>query len=166
MPTKETVEARRRQVWEMILRGISESVTAKTLGVHRNTVVNDVRMMRVQHRSQVSDADVQEEVGDITAKFDYIFQTAMAEFSTARRPGTRGMLLEKALSALQSKAKFLVEVGTLPKAAQEITGKLLVDGMDISKMSLEALKSLRNRMAQNLNTMGLLPKNRLPADDN
>lgn len=55
--SKEQIADRRKTVWEMIVRGIPQVVIAKTLNVHRNTVMNDVRELRKQHRDEVKDTD-------------------------------------------------------------------------------------------------------------
>jgi hypothetical protein len=150
MPTTEAIEERRRQVWEMILKGVPETVISKAFGVHRNTIINDVRVLRRRHRGQVSDADVKEEVGDAVAKFDFIFTQALSDYGTAEKDNLKAQYLEKALNALREKVKFMVEVGVLPKSAQEITGELKVQGVDISKMSVEELKTMRTRVLEQL----------------
>jgi hypothetical protein len=118
--------------------------------VHRNTVVNDIRVLRQRHRKLVTDADVDTEIGDAVAKFDSLFQLAIQEYGTATLAGQKAHFLGQAVSTLRAKMGFLVEVGVLPKAAQEITGKLLIEGVDVNKASLEELMSLRNRLAQRI----------------
>jgi len=148
------VEARRAQVWDLLMRGVSQAVIAKTLNVHRNTIMVDVRYLREKHGTDVQDSDVHMELGDAIAKFDEIFRYAMGEYSTADKPTHRAAFLEKALMAMKSKVQLLVETGVLPKAANEITGKLVIEGVDISKASLQELKTLRNRMVSQLSASG------------
>ena len=143
----------------MIVRGIPQHVISKTLGVHRNTVCNDVQYLTERHRKEISDIDVQRSLGDSVAKFDEIFKYAMQEFSNAEHPKERAAFLEKALSAMEKKTKLLVDTGVLPKAAQEITGKMIVEGVDLTKASLEELRVLRNRMVSQLQQFA--PENRL-----
>ena len=140
------IEERRRKIWDMILRGLPETVIANTLGVHRNTVVNDVRVLRDQHRREVREADVYTEIGDAAKKFDDVFKMALQEYSVTTKESAKGQFLEKAISALTAKVKLLVDVGVLPRAAQEITGKMVVEGVDVKGASLEEIKGLREQL--------------------
>ena len=150
--SQEVIAERRDTVWEMLVRGVPQVVIAKTLNVHRNTIANDVRELRRTHREDVADNDVHDTLGDAVAKFDEIFKYAMQEYSTVEKPREKAQFLEKALSAMDKKTRLLVETGILPKAAQEITGKMIVEGVDITKASLQELRTLQNRMMGQLQT--------------
>jgi hypothetical protein len=143
----------------MVVRGIPQHVISKTLGVHRNTVCNDVRYLIDRHRKEISDINVHETLGDAAAKFDEIFKYAMQEYSNSNGPRERAAFLEKALSAMDKKTKLLVDTGVLPKAAQEITGKMVIGGLDMSRASLEELRTLRSRMVSQLEQTS--PENRI-----
>ena len=151
---REDIADRRAKVWEMIVRGVNQQAISAALNVHRNTVSNDVKELRKQHRQVVKDADVHDEIGDTVAKYDEIFKYAMIEYSTADKETHKAQFLDKAMSALQKKVSLLVETGVLPKAAQEITGKMIIQGVDVSKASLEELKVLRGRMISQLDQSG------------
>jgi hypothetical protein len=154
MIAKEVTEARREQVWQLvILRGVSESVVAKHFGVHRNTICNDIAVLPAQNRNKVRDTDILEEIGEHTKKFDDMYQKAMVDYATAETSAAKASFYQNALSALDKKWRFLAEVGILPKAAQEITGKLMVEGADINTMSLESLRGLREQVLEKLTTM-------------
>jgi len=144
--SREEVEERRSAVWEMLVRGVSQTIIAKTMNVHRNTIFNDVKELRRIHRHGVKDNDVHETLGDAVAKFDEIFKYAMQEYSTAEKSREKAQFLEKAIAAMDKKTRLLVETGVLPKAAQEITGKMIVEGVDITKASLQELRTLQGRM--------------------
>jgi len=148
--SKEQISDRRKTVWEMLVRGIPQVVIAKTLNVHRNTITNDVRELRKQHREEVKDTDVHETLGDAVAKFDEIFTYAMQEYSVADKAREKSQFLEKAIAAMDKKCRLLVETGVLPKAAQEITGKMIVEGVDVTKASLQELRTLKGRMMSQL----------------
>lgn len=159
--SKEEIAQRRATVWEMLVRGIPQVVIAKTLNVHRNTITNDVRELRKQHREDVKDTDVHETLGDAVAKFDEIFKYAMQEYSTAEKPREKSQFLEKAIAAMDKKARLLVETGVLPKAAQEITGKMIVEGVDVTKASLQELRALQSRMMGQLKSLSAPGANRI-----
>lgn len=146
-------EERRAQVWEMLVRGVSQKVIADTLSVHRNTVANDIRVLRAKHRKEVTDIDTKAELGDAVKKFDEIFKYAMSEYSLSNKEQQRATFLEKAMMALTKKVGLLVDTGVLPKAANEITGKLTIEGIDVTRASLEELKTLRGRMANQLQVL-------------
>ena len=150
---KAQLEERRAKVWELLVRGVSQTTIAEMLGVHRNTVANDVKELRKNHREDVKDADVHDELGDTVAKYDEIFKYAMAEYSTADKPRERAQFMDKALAALDKKTRLMVETGVLPKAAQEITGKMVIEGVEITKASLEELRGLKSRMLNRLSSL-------------
>lgn len=147
---REKTEERRRQVWQMLLRGIPETVIAKMFDVHRNTIVTDVRVLRMKNRQLIKDADVLEEIGDAAARFEEMFQNAMSEFATTKETGTKLAALDRAMSAMREKVRLLVETGILPRAAQEIAGTLKVEGVDVKNASLEELKAMRLRLLSEL----------------
>jgi len=150
MAGKQQLEDRRRTVWDLVVRGIPMTVIAKTLGVHRNTINNDVKVLRENNRKQVSDIDVKTEIGDAVAKFDNLFMCAMNEFSTAEKTGAKCTAISLATNALDRKVRFLMDVGFLPKAAQEFSGKVIVEGVDVQKASSDELRGLRNRLLQRM----------------
>jgi len=144
--SREQIRERRERVWEMVVRGVSQREIAQALGVHQNTIHGDVQELRKEHRSGVKDTDVHDEIGDIVAKYDEIFRYAMVDYSTVEKPSQKAQFLDKAMSALSKKVTLLVETGILPRAVQEITGKLVIQGVDVTKASIEELKTLRERM--------------------
>lgn len=148
MATKQQLEDRRRQVWDLVLRGVPVTVIAKTLGVHRNTITNDVKVLRERNRQQITDVDVKAEIGDAVAKYDEIFKAALGDYATTDKDGSKASFLSQAQSALERKLRFLIDVGVLPKAVQEFSGKLVVEGVDVASASVDELKSLRNKLAQ------------------
>lgn len=149
--SRDQIAQRRSAVWEMHVRGVPYHTIASALGVHRNTIANDVRELRLEHRAEVKDIDVHAKLGDSVAKYDEIFKYAMQEYSQQNmNPRERAAFLDKALSSLDKKTRLLVETGVLPRAAQELTGKMIIEGVDLTKASLEELRTLRNRMVGQL----------------
>lgn len=137
-----SIDARRRQVLEMVLlNGISEQAMAEASGVHRNTIVNDVAVLRQEARSKMKDLDVIAEIGDFALKYDEVFKRMLFEASSARTPAAKSMLTAQALRAQMQKQQLLIETGVLPSAEKKITGELhLSGGLDVTKMSTDELR--------------------------
>lgn len=146
MATKEQLQDRRRTVWELYLRGVPLTVISRTLNVHRNTINNDLRELRKTHKQQVSNVDISEEVGDLAAKYDEIFKYAISEYATTDREGAKSSFLSQAQEALHKKSKLLMDVGIIPKAAQEVSGRIVIEGVDVQKADLRELKSIRDKL--------------------
>jgi hypothetical protein len=146
----EKVDQRRQAVWEQHVRGVPANVIGKALGVNISTVYTDIKFFRARHKDEIETADPNTEIGDIVSKYDEIYKSAMHEYAAAQRQQHRASFLEKALMAVSKKAQLLEDTGVLPKAAQEIRGKLVIDGVDTEKASLQELKALRERLVSNL----------------
>lgn len=153
------IEDRRRQVFELMLRGISETVIARQFGVHRNTIVNDVREIRRQNRRKMEEAqrDSLSEIGKMVGEFDEIMKIAMFEAASAKRVGGKAMMLGVALKALVERSRLLIETGILPSAAIEMKGEIAVrlsDGRDLRRMSLEELKRAFETTSKRIGILG------------
>lgn len=139
------VDDRRRQVWDMMARGVPENVMAKLFKVHRNTVVNDVRAIREQNRRTAKNADVHTEIGDLKRRFEDLFTIATENMVMAKKPSEKATFMANAIKVLISKAEFLLKSGVIPPAKIGIEGSLeLSGGLNVGRMSLEELKSTRN----------------------
>jgi hypothetical protein len=148
MATREEIEKRRAAVWEQVARGVSPGVIARSMNLSDQTIRTDIKVLREQHRDGVTSMEPPAEVGDIVAKFDEVY---MEEYSTVERPSQKSQFLDKALCALNSKCKLLLETGYIPKAAQEIKNQVKIEGIpDISRASLPELKAVRERLLTQL----------------
>lgn len=155
--SKAAIEDRRRQVFEFVMmKGLSETAIAEQLGVHRNTIVNDVRAMRDEMRAQVKDLDVMAEIGDQKIRFERIVSDALFEAAATKTPGAKAMLIAQALRAMELKQRLLIETGFLPNAVKRTEGKMEVSGgLDIRAMSTPELQELRRTMVERLARVNL-----------
>ena len=145
--SRAAVDDRRRKVWEMhVMKGMPETAVAKWFGVHRNTIVNDVRAIRELNRSKALHTDAMAEIGGMTAQLEDIAKKAMLEYGTADASSAKAQFLSTALKALEQKSRLQFEAGTIPKAATKIEGSLQVQGLDLQKMTLEELYKLRENL--------------------
>lgn len=149
------VEDRRRQVWDLLLRNVPETMIAKIFSVHRNTIVSDVRAVRNANRERVRRGDQYGEAGEIVKRFEDMIVRAFEEFQLADTDGKKVAFFGHALKAMTSKAEFLVKTGLVPVAKLSIDGEIrLSDGLDVSKMSLEEMKATRNQIVRRIVTEG------------
>jgi len=144
--SRETTEKRQQSVWEQYVRGIPQYVIAQALGIHKNTVWRDIEELKEKNKVNIQDMDPQMAIGDIAAKYDEIFKYAIDEYSTAGKGAQKAQYLEKALLALGKKTQLLTDTGVLPKAATEINSKVVVEGVDINRASLQELRALRDKL--------------------
>jgi hypothetical protein len=148
--TKEETMTRRRQVWELMLRGTSKGVMAKVLGVDPNTITQDVKAIRSDHAQYVGELDIDGEFGDALAKFDHLFQLAISDYSSAERNSDKVSFMGQANTIIERKLRFMMDTGMLPKAAQKIDGTFVVDGIDVKRASTEELKNKRDAIMKRL----------------
>jgi hypothetical protein len=154
MSSKAQIDERRRQVWDMLVRGVSKGVISKTLGVCSATITDDCKVLQQMHSKNIADIDVNQELGDAVAKLEKIFDLAMTEYSAADTSTQKAHFMEKALMAIKSKVQILSDTGVLPSAVKKTESKMVVEGLDIDKATLSELKTLRNRMLNRLDPVG------------
>lgn len=152
MSNKLDIEKRRRVVWDLYLQGVPQQTIAETYGVHRNTIANDVKVLKKRHRDEVDNCEAKTEIGDLVAKYDHIFTLSMRDYQQAQTETAKNNMLSRAMAALEKKSKLLTETGVIPKAAQEVNGVFRVEGVDVKNASIEELHSLRNRLQSRLST--------------
>ena len=151
--TMEAIEQRRRTVLEMTMRGITASTIAQQLGVHRNTIVSDLRAIRDQNREAMERADVLEEIGGAARFYDMIQQESMYGMTTNRHPMVKVSFLSLAMKAQAEKLNLMTKVGILPDGRRKETrpsGVILGDGIDLDRMTPEELKRFRDRILDEL----------------
>lgn len=148
--SKEETMTRRRQVWELMLRGIQKGMMAKVLGVDPNTITQDVKAIRADHAAYVGKLDIDSEFGDALAKFDHLFQLAISDYASAERNSDKVSFMGQANTIIERKLRFMMDTGMLPKAAQKIDGTFVVDGIDINRANVEELKNKRDNIMKRL----------------
>lgn len=155
--TKAAIEDRRRRVFDfVVVRKLSETSVASMLGVHRNTVVSDVRMLRSEMARAIQTLDVRAEIGGFVARYDKIAADAILEADATKTAGSKAFLLSQALRAMELKQRLLIETGYLPNAIRKVEGRLEVSGgLDIRSMSTAELREYRSGLLQQLQRTGL-----------
>lgn len=111
---RESIEHRRSMVKEMLLRGMTVSSIAKVLGVHRNTVINDVHEVRRQMRLGIKNLDPVQEVADTVEFFQMVAKEAIIQFHGTNKHGAKNSYLNTALKAIETKMKLLAITGMIP----------------------------------------------------
>lgn len=151
--SKAAIEDRRRNVFEFcILKGMSETAVAQQMGVHRNTIVADVRNLREEMRARVKDVDPATEIGAQAQKYERLAEEALVEAAASAQAGAKAQLMGQALRAMELRQRLLMETGFLPMAAKTINGELkLSGGLDLTKMTTEELRGLRGSLLERLN---------------
>jgi hypothetical protein len=147
--TKDEIEERRRYVAEAVIRGISASTIANQLGVHRNTIVGDIREIRKQNAEKVSQSDMLEEVGELASFFEKVAADAMFEVSANSHPMAKVSFMSMAMKAKADKMKLLTQVGVIPHAPrrhEKASSVLFGDDIDLDNMQVEELARLRDQV--------------------
>jgi predicted DNA-binding protein (UPF0251 family) len=153
--TDDAIENRRRFVQESMIRGISAVAIAKQMGVHRNTIVNDIREIRKENAKKVREADVLEEIGEAVQFFEQVSKDAMFEVTDNAHPMAKVSFLSIAMKAKEDKIKLLTQVGVIPsapKAEQKATSVLFGD-VDLENMQVDELKQLRDKVLSEMYSM-------------
>lgn len=153
MANRLAIEERRRQVWAMYIRGVPETVIAKAMGVHRNTIFNDVKVLKRRNANSIDTAKANFEVGDLIAKLDEVFKMSMEECVLAERPGVKAAMMSRAMHALKEKAEIMFRAGVIPEAAKEVNERLTIEGVDLKRASLDELKELRKKLLERAGIM-------------
>lgn len=154
--TEEAIERRRRFVQESVIRGIPASTIAKQLGVHRNTIVNDIREIRKENSRKVAEADVLEEIGEAAAFFEQVAQEAMFGVTDHDHPMAKVSFLSIAMKAKADKIRLLSQVGVIPHAPrgeQRPSAFIFGEDVDLDAMGVEELRQLRDRVLSELYAM-------------
>jgi len=158
--TKAAISDRRRRVFELVLlKGHTEGAVAKVLGVHRNTVVGDMRIIREIMRETLGDFDPMAEVGVQAAKYEAISQMALYDSTVTKNVAIKAPLYSAALRALAERTKLLFDAGILKEVPKRVEGTLEISGgINLEGMSLEELKSRRDQLVNRLSQFNMSPR--------
>lgn len=154
--TEDAIERRRRFVQESMIRGVPATTIATQMGVHRNTIVNDIREIRKKNAQKVAETDVLEEIGEAAQFFEQVAQDAMFEVSDNSHPMAKVSFMSIAMKAKADKLKLLTQVGVIPAVPRrEKTGVsvLFGDDVDLDKMQVAELTQLRDKVLDELYAM-------------
>lgn len=126
---KESIERRRKNVWEMSCEGVPHTTMAKILGVSRVTIYSDVDFIRkeIAYSTKVlkNNHEYQElDIGSTCKKLTTISEQAMAQYAEAVANEAPALdkvsFLKVAMQAEALRTKVLVDTGVLPKAGVEV----------------------------------------------
>jgi len=162
---KKSIEARRKQVSVLLKQGSSQTEIAEILGVSRSTVINDIA--RIHNKSALSVKEVVDRPAEMVAEslrvWEEIIESASEGFTNSPNPAQKNAFLRTKGQANNERLKALMELGILPRASLKQDLSLhVIDGVDMSKASLEELSSLARTLAaraasQGIDTGPLLP---------
>lgn len=171
------IEERRRRVFELLMAGVPEVKIAELVGVHRNTIINDVRAIREANRERVSAVDPYAEIGDHDSFLREVEKQALYEYRalhdekievviddptapgmkrterriTRSQAAHRQKFLEIAMRARQTRMEYQLKTGIVPKVPEQVDmGLFQVEGVDIRKISPEAARALRDKLARKM----------------
>lgn len=116
---REAIEQRRTLVKEMLVRGMSLMSIAKTLGVHRNTIMNDSKEIRRVSRQSIKDIDPVQAVADSIDIFNMVVKEAIRQFHDSEGKGAKVSFLKTIAEAESTKLKFMMATGLLPSSGLE-----------------------------------------------
>jgi len=122
---QETIERRRKNVWEMYLEGIPQTQMAKILNVSRMTIYSDIDCLekrQQQYAAKLKD-DPQAasmDIGLTVKKLDTVGEECMAQARLAETILEKNSLYNTAIKAFTARNRILIETGFLPKAGTEI----------------------------------------------
>lgn len=147
------IEERKRFVWEMVVlrKKLTETAAAKVLGLHRNSVVNLVRQLRLEARDRAAEADGFGELGVLLERFAAVGQAAWCAADEAKSPAAKAMLYGQAIHAWEVEAKLRLQTGLFPRAEKRISGKIeILGGVDPRRMTTEELKQTRRALVNRI----------------
>ena len=154
---REGVEKRRAFVMECKLRGLKVDTIAKLIGVHRNTITNDLKAIAKKQAEAIREIDVDATIGETMEYYDRLRDQALVEYGSAETHGGKLGFLNAALKAQEMKAKLLMDVGVIPKVAQTTRGgpgTSLDDATDLSKIPTSDLEAARERLQSDVGMFG------------
>lgn len=122
---QETIERRRKNVWEMAVEGVPQTTMAKILNVSRMTIYSDLDYLEKQnqkhaHNLKADSKAAELDIGNTVKTLQTIGEQAMAEYAAATDTRDKDRFLNTAMKAFYSRNRVLVETGFLPKAGIEL----------------------------------------------
>jgi len=146
--TRDKVEDRREQVWNLHGRGIKNPVIAKMFNVHVNMIKYDLKAIRRRVRQESVNVDAWEQVG-LSIKFlDDMEKNAVFEYHAAGdNLMAKNRFLETAIRAREAKLRLQLNTGQIPKVADKVEEQMFIfRGLDIRKIGTEELTKRRDEL--------------------
>lgn len=121
----ETIERRRKNVWEMAVEGVPQTTMAKILCVSRMTIYSDLDVIEKRNQAHAhalkNDSKAAElDIGNTVKTLQTIGEQAMAKYAESESAQDKDRFLNTAMKAYVSRNRVLVETGFLPKAGIEV----------------------------------------------
>jgi len=151
------IEARRAKVWDLYARGVKITVIAEILKVHRNTVSNDLKILRERQGKVVKQLDAAATVGETLEFYDEIRRLSLAEYYAAGDLRGKNSFLQTALSAIKNKERLLGDCGLIPsqrKGGVNVQVNVANFSEQVAKktsgMSIDELRSRKKELLERL----------------
>lgn len=124
--TKDEMEERLEQVYDLRLRGLSFSVIGKMLDpqIDKSMVCRDLQRLRKRFKKTVRDYDPEADVGADLEFFKKIETSAFMEYTGTRTANTKAGFLNTALRARELAIKLKMEFGLMRRVPQEFALKM------------------------------------------
>jgi len=146
---QESIEERRRQVYNLHLRGYKGQQISRILGVPSQTVSTDIRERRIDLREAAEKVDPVAYLADLREEYRLLKEEAWANYRTADKPGDKVKFLKLVTKLTADETKQLQDLGALEKAANksklEIDADVNIHGqvsIDVTEERLEALTAV------------------------
>lgn len=144
-----------------MVRGISAGTIASQLGVHRNTIVGDIREIRKANAKMVEETDILEEVGEAAQFFDQVCKDAMFAVADNSHPMAKVSFMSIAMKARTDKLRLLTQIGVIPavpRRERSAASVLFGDDVDLDKMEADELQRLKGQVLTELYHMEEIKK--------
>lgn len=149
-PSAAVTRERRMEVFRLQMRGMNQTTMATVLKVNRNTIVNDVRWLKLHMREIAIEADKFQEIGNAMKFFEEMEQTAMFNFHDTDSHKAKNEYLKTAIEARERKIRLMMDAGIIDKAATNLNLEV-----DFSKFTNEELIRRRDTLIGELRGLGL-----------
>jgi hypothetical protein len=148
-PSAQETFERRMEVFRLRMRGLTQSVISKELGVNRNTILRDCKWIKEHMREIAANADTFSEVGEAMAHLREIEQEALYHMADTENAHAKNNYLRTALEACDKRIRLMMDAGIIEKAAADVNVNF-----DFSKMSTEELMQKRDELAVRMRRLG------------
>ena len=128
---------RQRQVQRLKLRGVSQAVIAKVLGVAQPTISRELAEIREVHRSKGIAIDKEAFIGESVSVYEEVEHKAWEMYMGLPDDSPiKIQALQLVMAAREKQTKVLVDIGLIEKASQrvehtfKVTNPTLIDSWD------------------------------------
>lgn len=112
--SRDAIEQRRAQVWELYCRGMKVGVIATLMKVDRKTIYRDLKTLRERMATAVKEIDAAATVGEMVEHYEHIWRNAMMEYASAKTSAAKNAFLRTAMEAMNNKQKLMANTGLIP----------------------------------------------------